>query len=239
MALEPDNAIVLSGYAHMLLTLGSREQALQLFRKAVVSDPLAVNAWTSLGRGLEAVGQTAEAKRCERAAEISQKWGPTFSAACCCGPGTSTRPWRCSRAWTQKPDPRAVSPWPNTHAATKWRRAMRWLRWRRVPRPALAYPDGRCSCGQHGEKDQALSMSSVQAYATHDGGMVRLPWDPAMDPAARRSPVRALVAGIWVSRNDPPEFVPIPEGTELDRHLDRVRIAGCRRFSRYPGIELE
>jgi len=141
LALEPDNAIVLSGYAHMLLTLGSREQALQLFRKAVVSDPLAVNAWTSLGRGLEAVGQTAEAKRSyERALELSPKmpWEPTFSVACCCGPGTPTRPSRCSRAWMQKPDPMAVSPWPNTHAATKWRRAMRWLRWRRMPR--LVWP---------------------------------------------------------------------------------------------------
>ena len=32
-----------------------------------------------------------------------------------------------------------------------------------------------------GEKDQAFAWLD-QAYAAHDGGLVRLPWDPAMDP---------------------------------------------------------
>src|SRR3546814_4084584 len=55
--------------------------------------------------------------------------------------------------------------------------------------------------------------------------------------ASRRRHTRcALVTGVQTCAL--PIF-PEPEATELGRYLDRVRVAGGRRFPGYPGVELE
>ena len=183
IALEPDNAIVLSTYAQSLLTLGQREQALQLLRRAVVSDPLAVNAWTSLGRGLEAVGQTAEAKRSyERALEISPKmpWGTHLLGSLLLRTGHADEALAVFQSVDADAGPDggiAMAEYTRGNEVAS-RNALASLEKHATPGMAFQMAEVRA---WRGEKDQAFAWLD-QAYAAHDGGLVRLPWDPAMDP---------------------------------------------------------
>jgi len=193
IALDPNNARTLSNYGPVLFSLGQRDEGIALLRKAVASDPLSDNAWNVLGRHLQAAGALAEAKQAfVRALEInpSQNWanfllgnillaeGKTdaamahyehapeqFRAA-----GTAMAEFtRGNEAASQQ----ALATMEKNHAIGFAFQIAQVYAWRR-------------------EKDQAFAWLD-RAYAIHDAGMVRLPYDPAMDPLRDDPRFAALV----------------------------------------------
>jgi TolB-like protein len=62
MALDPNNAELLSSYSQTLFFNGHQEEAIALARKATVIDPLSLDIWHNLGLLLFSSGQDAEAR---------------------------------------------------------------------------------------------------------------------------------------------------------------------------------
>jgi TolB-like protein len=62
MALDPNNAELLSSYSQTLFFNGHQEEAIALARKATVIDPLSLDIWHNLGLLLFCSGQDAEAR---------------------------------------------------------------------------------------------------------------------------------------------------------------------------------
>jgi TolB-like protein/Tfp pilus assembly protein PilF len=62
MALDPNNAELLSSYSQTLFFNGHQEEAIALARKATVLDPLSLEIWHNLGLLLFSSGQDAEAR---------------------------------------------------------------------------------------------------------------------------------------------------------------------------------
>ena len=62
LALDPNNAELLSSYSQSLFFNGHQEEAIALARKATVIDPLSLNIWSNLGLLLFCSGQDAEAR---------------------------------------------------------------------------------------------------------------------------------------------------------------------------------
>ena len=62
LALDPNNAELLSSYSQSLFFNGNQEEAIALARKATVIDPLSLNIWHNLGLLLFSSGQDAEAR---------------------------------------------------------------------------------------------------------------------------------------------------------------------------------
>jgi tetratricopeptide (TPR) repeat protein len=62
MALDPNNAELLSSYSQTLFFNGHQEEAIVLARKATVIDPLSLDIWHNLGLLLFCSGQDAEAR---------------------------------------------------------------------------------------------------------------------------------------------------------------------------------
>ena len=62
LAMDPDNAELLSSYSRNLFFSGRQEEAIAMARKATVIDPLSVDIWHNLGLLLFSSGQDAEAR---------------------------------------------------------------------------------------------------------------------------------------------------------------------------------
>ena len=184
LELDPNKAGTLSVYAPMLFTLGRREQGLAMLRKALASDPLSANLWAVLARHLYmgAAGTRAEAKQAfERSREIDpQLLYVNFQLGnLLLGEGQIDEAIACYQRLPEhlKAAGMAMAEYTRGNEAAS--------------RQALAKLEKDFGIGfafqiaqvhaWRGEKDQAFAALE-RAYQVHDAGMVRLPFDPGMNP---------------------------------------------------------
>jgi serine/threonine-protein kinase len=193
LPLDPNRARTLFNSAPILFTLGKREQALALLRKAVAADPLSDTAWLALGRYQHADGDLPGAKQSlERALELNpqQNWANFLLGNLLLQTGDVEG---------------AVAHY--QLAPEQFRTAgMAMAEFTRgndaASRQLLATMEKDYAIGfsfqiaqvyaWRGEKDQAFAWLD-RAYAVHDAGLVRLPFDPAMDPLRSDPRYAALV----------------------------------------------
>ncbi len=194
LELDPNHVGALINYAAVLFTLGQREPGLAALRKAVVSDPLSDGVWTALGRYLHAAGETVEARQAfARALEINPQhaWA-NFALG--------------NLLLVEGKVDEAIS---HYHRAPE--------QWRTAGAAMAEFTRGNDAASQQllakmeqdyalgfafqiaqvyawrGEKDQAFAWLD-RSYDLHDAGMVRLPFDTAMDPLRDDPRFAALVA---------------------------------------------
>ena len=181
LALDPNNAGALSSYGPILFSLGRREEGIRVLRKAVASDPLSDAAWNTLARHQQQAGALAEAKQAfERALEINprQNWANFLLGNLLLAQGQTDL---------------AISHY--QLAPEQFRTAgMAMAEFTRgneaASKQALAKMEKDYATGfafqiaqayaWRGEKDQAFAWLD-RAYAVHDGGLVRLSYDPGLD----------------------------------------------------------
>jgi TolB-like protein/tetratricopeptide (TPR) repeat protein len=193
IALDPNNARTLSNYGPVLFSLGRRDEAIALLRKAVASDPLSDNAWNVLGRHLHAAGVLAEAKQAfVRALEINpnQNWGNFLLGNILLAEGKTD----LAMAHYQR------APEQFRAAGTAMAEFTRGNETASLQ--ALAIMEKNHAIGfafqiaevyaWRGDKDRAFAWLD-RAYDIHDAGMVRLPYDPAVDPLRDDPRFAALV----------------------------------------------
>jgi tetratricopeptide (TPR) repeat protein len=194
LALDPNRAATLINYAPVLFTLGRREQGLEILRKAALSDPLSENVWTAVGRYSEAAGATAEAKRAyRRALEINpqQNWANFLLGNLLLSEGhTDEAIVHYQRAPEQfRTTGMAMAEFSRGNEA-----ASRQLLTKMEQEFAIgfAYQIAQVYAWR-GEKDQAFAWLE-RCFPIHDAGLVRLPFDPAMNPLRKDPRFDALVA---------------------------------------------
>jgi len=198
MALDPNRSTTLINYAAVLFTLGRREPALDALRKAVVADPLSDNAWLALGRYSEGAGDIAEAKRAyAQALEINpqQNWANFLLG---------------NRLLMEGKVDEAISHYqraPEQFRTTGMAMAEFTRGNDAASRQFLAKMETDFTVGfayqiaqihaWRGEKDQAFAWLE-RGFPLHDAGLVRLPFDPALDPLRTDPRFAALVAKLGI-----------------------------------------
>jgi tetratricopeptide (TPR) repeat protein len=193
LALDPKDAVALSNYAAVLFTLGRREEGLAALRKAVVSDPLSEGVWTALGRFLDAAGERAEAKQAyARALEIDpqQSWANFLLGNMLLVDGDVDG---AISHYQRAPEQFRIT----GMAMAEFTRGNE-----AVSRQLLAKMEKDFAVGLsyqiaqiyawRGEKDQAFVWLD-RCFPLHDGGLVRLPFDPALNPLRKDPRFAALV----------------------------------------------
>jgi TolB-like protein len=193
LELGPNSLPPLAVQAQVLASLGRLDEAVAAARRAVAADPLSDSAWTALGRYLHPTGATAETRQAlERALQINpeQNWANFLLGNLLLSEG--------------KVD----------EAITHYRRApeqfettgMAMVEFTRGNEPAskalLAKLEKDFAIGfayqiaqvyaWRGEKDQAFAWLE-RCFPIHDAGLVRLRFDPAMDPLRSDPRFAALV----------------------------------------------
>ncbi len=196
LEIDPNDASALINYASVLFTLGQREKGLAALRKAVVSDPLSDSVWTALGRLLDAAGEKAEAKQAfARALEINprQSWANFQLGNMLLAEGdTESAIFYYQRAPEQ--------------FRTAGMAMIEFTRGNEVAsRQLLAKMENDFAIGfayqiaqihaWRGDKDKAFAWLE-RSYSLHDAGMVRLPFDTAMDPLRNDPRFTALVTNM-------------------------------------------
>ena len=200
LALDPSRATTLINYAPVLFTLGRRAEGLVALRKAVFSDPLSENAWNALGRYAEAAGEIAEAKQAyARALEINpqQNWANFLLG---------------NRLLTEGHIDEAIAHY--QRAPEQFRNTgMAMAEFTRgndaASRQLLATMEKDFAIGfayqiaqayaWRGDKDQAFAWLE-RGFPIHDAGLVRLPFDPAMDPLRKDPRFDALVTKLGIPK---------------------------------------
>ncbi|MEO8159839.1 MAG: tetratricopeptide repeat protein [Arenimonas sp.] len=200
LTIEPNNAQAMVNYAPVLFTLGRREQGLEVLRRAVVADPLSENVWAALGRCLEAAGQIAEAKQAyARALEINpqQNWANFLLG---------------NRLLTEGDVAGAIAHYqraPEQFQATGMAMAEFTRGDEAASQQALTKLEHDFAIGfayqiaqvhaWRGEKDAAFAWLD-RCLLIHDAGLVRLPFDPAMDRLRSDPRFAALVAKMGIPK---------------------------------------
>ena len=193
LQLDPRRAKTMVDYGPVLFSLGRRDEAIALLRKAVVSDPLSENAWTGLGRYLQASGANAEAKQAfKRALAINprQNWANFLLGNLLLSEGKTEE----AIAHYQRA--------PEQFLTTGMAMA-EFTRGNDVASKALlAKMEKEYAIGfgyqiaqvyaWRGEKDEAFAWLE-RCFPIHDAGLVRLSFDPAMDPLRSDPRFAALV----------------------------------------------
>ena len=182
MALDPNNVWTLSNYGPVLFSLGRREEGIAVLRKAAAADPLSDNAWAVLGRLLNGAGANAEAKQAfSRALELTPRhyWANFLLGNILLAEGKTDL---AMAHYQLAPDFFRTT----GTAMTEFTRGNE-----AASKQALATMEREYAIGfafqiaqvyaWRGEKTQAFAWLD-RSYALHDGGLVRLPWDPAMNP---------------------------------------------------------
>ncbi len=200
LAIDPNRSPALINHAGVLFTMGQRKQGLEELRKAVASDPLSENAWTALGRYAEAAGEIEEAKQAyTRALEIDpqQNWANFLLG---------------NRLLMEGKVDEAVAHY--KHAPEQFRMTgMAMAEFTRgndaASRQLLAALEKDFAVGfayqiaqvyaWRGEKDQAFAWLE-RGVPIHDAGLVRLPFDPAMDPLRKDPRFAALVTKLGIPK---------------------------------------
>lgn len=194
LALAPNDASVLSNYAAVAFTLGQREQALAALREAVASDPLSDSSWTALGRYLDGSGRTEEAQQAfKRALEINpaQNWSNFLLG------NLLLRQGHVDEAISHYQ--RAPEQFRTTGMAmaefTRGNEA--------ASRQFLAKMEKEFAIGfafqiahihaWRGDKDLAFAWLE-RCFPLRDAGLVRLPFDPVLDPLRKDPRFAAIVA---------------------------------------------
>jgi adenylate cyclase len=180
--LDPNRAETFIGYAMVSFSLGLRDEGLAAARKAVALDPLEVGAWSSLGRLSEAAGEIAEAKRAwTRALAISPQhvWANFMFGNRLLKEGdidgAITRYQRIAEPWSSVGMALGEFSRGNDGASRELLAKLE-----KDHTIGFAFQIAQVYAWR-GEKKQAFEWLD-RAYELHDAGMVRLPFDPAMDP---------------------------------------------------------
>jgi TolB-like protein/Tfp pilus assembly protein PilF len=193
LAKEQNYAMALNNYGPVLFTLGRRKQGLDALRKAVEADPLSDAVWNQLARYLEAAGQTAEAEQAYgRALQINpqQNWAHFLLGNLLLAAGRTDE---------------AISHYqraPEQFRTTGMAMAEFTRGDEAASQQALAKMEKQFAIGfafqiaqvhaWRGDKDRAFAWLD-RAYTVHDAGLVRLPFDPAMNPLRSDPRFSALV----------------------------------------------
>jgi TolB-like protein/tetratricopeptide (TPR) repeat protein len=194
MALAPTDSRVLNNYGAVLFSLGRRDEGLAVLRKSVASDPLSDTAWNQLARHLHAAGRKAEAEKAfERALTLNplQNWANFLLGNLLLSEG---RVDAAIAHYEQAPDQFRTT----GMAMAEFTRGNE-----AASRQALAKMEREYAIGfafqiaqayaWRGDMDRAFAWLD-RSYALHDAGLVRLPYDPAMDPLRKDPRFAALVA---------------------------------------------
>jgi serine/threonine-protein kinase len=194
LSLDPNDAVALTNYAPVLFTLGRRAEGLAALRKAVVADPLSEAVWTALARLLDAAGDRAEAKQAAaRALELNprQNWANFLLGNMLLSDGqVDAAISHYERAPEQfRTTGMAMAEYTRGNEAAS--RALLAKMERDFP-IGFAYQIAQIYAWR-GEKDKAFAWLE-RCFPLHDAGLVRLPFDPAMDPLRDDQRFAALVA---------------------------------------------
>ena len=181
IALDAINVTTLINYGPLLFSLGRREQALALLRKATAVDPLSASAWNVLGRHLAADHQVAAARAAlQRSIELrpDHNWANFLLGTLELSDG---RVDVAASHFARAPDQfrlTGMAMVEHTRGDTK------------ASQQALDKLESDYAIGfafqiaqvhaWRGDKDQALGWLD-RSYAIHDAGMARLTYDPALD----------------------------------------------------------
>jgi adenylate cyclase len=200
LALDPHRASTLINYAPVLFTLGRREEGLDVLRQAVAADPLSDSAWNALARHAEAAGEIAEAKRAfARALEINpqQNWANFLLG---------------NRLLKEGHVEEAIAHYqrsPEQFRTTGMAMAEFTRGNDAASRQMLAKMESDYAIGfayqiaqayaWRGDKDQAFAWLE-RCFPLHDAGLVRLPFDTAMDPLRNDPRFAVLVAKMGFPR---------------------------------------
>jgi len=193
LALDPNGAVVLINYAAVLFTLGRREEGLAALRKAVVSDPRSGNVWTALARHLDAPSERAEAKQAyARALEIDpqQNWANFLLGNMLLTDGNIDG---AISHYQRAPEQFRTTGMAMAEFTRGNEAASRQLLAKMEKDFAIgfAYQIAQVHAWR-GEKDQAFTWLD-RSYSLRDAGLVRLPFDPALDPLRKDPRFAALV----------------------------------------------
>ncbi len=193
LALDPNDAVVLTNYAAVLFTLGRRDEGLAALRKAVVSDPLSENVWNALGRSLDAAGERAEAKQAyARALEINpqQNWANFLLGNMLLADGDIDR---AISHYQRAPEQFQTTGMAMAEFTRGNDAASRQLLAKMETDFAIGFGYQIAQIyAWRGEKDQAFAWLD-RSYALHDAGLVRLPFDPVLNPLRKDLRFAALV----------------------------------------------
>jgi adenylate cyclase len=194
LALDRNDAVALTSYAAVLFTLGRRDEGLAALRKAVVSDPLSDTVWTALGRLLDAAGERAEAKQAlERALQINpqQNWANFLLGNMLLKDGNTDA---AISYYQRAPEQFRTTGMAMAEFTRGNEAASRALLAKMEKDFAIgfAYQIAQIYAWR-GEKDQAFAWLE-RCFPLHDAGLVRMPFDPVLDPLRKDPRFDALVA---------------------------------------------
>lgn len=180
--LDPNRAETYIGYTAVSFGLGLRDEGLAAARKAVALDPLAAGAWSSLGRTAEAAGNIAEAKQAwTRALALSPRhvWVHFMFGNRLLKEGdidgAIAHYQRTEKPWGSFGMAMAEFSRGNDAASRELLAKLE-----KDSDIGFAYQVAQVYAWR-GEKDQAFAWLD-RGLSLHDAGMVRLPYDPALDP---------------------------------------------------------
>jgi TolB-like protein/tetratricopeptide (TPR) repeat protein len=193
IALDPKRALTQRNHAAILATLGRVDEAIAAARNATELDPLAEDSWTLLGRLLAGKHDDAEARKAlERALVLNprQNWANFMLGNMLLSQGDVEG---AMSHYASAPEQFRIT----GTAMVEFTRGNE-----AASRAALAKLEQDFPIGfafqiaqvyaWRGEKDQAFEWLE-RSYALHDAGLVRLPFDPALDPLRSDPRFAALV----------------------------------------------
>jgi len=194
LQIDPNRAATLRSYSLALSSLGRADEAIKVARKAAELDPLSDESWTQLGRALAGTHQDAEAQQAfERALVLNpqQNWANFLLGNLLLSQGKVDE----AMAHYQRAPEQFRTTGTAMVAFTRGDEA--------GSKAALAKLEQDFSIGfayqiaqvyaWRGEKDRAFEWLE-RCLQIHDAGMVRLQYDPAMDPLRSDPRYAALVA---------------------------------------------
>ena len=173
----------------------SRQKLLKLvaLRKAVVSDPLSENVWTSLGRYLDAAGERAEAKQAyARALEINpqQNWANFLLGNMLLADGNTEG---AISHYQRAPEQFRTTGMAMAEFTRGNEAASRQLLAKMEKDFAIGFAYQMAQIyAWRGEKDQAFAWLD-RCFPVRDAGLVRLPFDPVLNPLRKDPRFAALV----------------------------------------------
>ena len=194
LALDPNDALALTSYAAVLFTLGRRDEGIAALRKAAISDPLSDAVWSALGRLLDAAGERAEAKQAlARALQINpqQNWANFLLGNMLLKDGNTDA---AISYYQRAPEQFRTTGMAMAEFTRGNEAASRALLAKMEKDFAIgfAYQIAQIYAWR-GEKDQAFAWLE-RCFPLHDAGLVRLPFDPVLDPLRKDPRFDALVA---------------------------------------------
>ena len=194
LELDPNNASTLITYAAVLFSLNQQEQGMAALRKAVVADPLSDSVWSTLGRYLDATGQRAEAKQAlARALELNpqQNWANFLLGTVLLREGKVDE---AIAHFQSAPEQFQITGMAMAEFTRGNDAASRQLlaRMEKDFEIGFAFQIAQVYAWR-GEKDPAFAWLE-RGIPLHDAGLVRLPFDPALDPLRKDPRFAALVA---------------------------------------------